>query len=74
MASPEPLLIRGMPGSPYTCEMVIEDYADEWLTKAMFRYRWNYEADIETAGEILPRAAVSMCTSLTAGPHWLYSP
>ena len=34
---------------------LIEDYADEWLTKAMFHYRWYYEADIERAGEILPR-------------------
>ena len=34
---------------------LIEDYADEWLTKAMFHYRWWYEADIERAGEILPR-------------------
>ena len=34
---------------------LIEDYADEWLTKAMFHYRWYYEADIEKAGNILPR-------------------
>lgn len=34
---------------------VIEDYADEWLTKAMFHYRWYYAADIERAGQILPR-------------------
>lgn len=34
---------------------LIEDYADEWLTKAMFHYRWYYEADIKMAGNILPR-------------------
>ena len=34
---------------------LIEDYADEWLTKAMFHYRWYYDADIEMAGTILPR-------------------
>jgi glutathione S-transferase len=34
---------------------LVEDYADEWLTKAMFHYRWRYTADIERAGEILPR-------------------
>ena len=33
---------------------LIEDYADEWLTKAMFHYRWYYEADIDMAGTILP--------------------
>jgi glutathione S-transferase len=33
---------------------LIEDYADEWLTKAMFHYRWAYEADIEKASNILP--------------------
>ena len=36
-------------------DTLIEDYADEWLTKAMFHYRWYYEADIDRAGEILPR-------------------
>lgn len=34
---------------------LIEDYADEWLTKAMFHYRWYYNADIEMAGTVLPR-------------------
>jgi glutathione S-transferase len=36
-------------------DYLIEDYADEWLTKAMFHYRWYYQADIERAGQILPR-------------------
>jgi hypothetical protein len=34
---------------------LLEDYGDEWLTKAMFHYRWYYEEDIATAGKILPR-------------------
>ena len=33
---------------------LVEDYADEWLTKPMFHYRWYYDADIEQAGTVLP--------------------
>ncbi len=37
--------------------LLVEDYADEWLTKSMFHYRWAYAADVAKAGEILPRWA-----------------
>jgi glutathione S-transferase len=38
-------------------DALVEDYADEWLTKCMFHYRWSYEADIDKASRVLPRWA-----------------
>lgn len=34
---------------------MLEDFGDEWLTKAMFHYRWAFEADIAQAARVLPR-------------------
>jgi glutathione S-transferase len=35
-------------------DALLEDYGDEWLTKAMFHYRWVYDADIRKASRVLP--------------------
>ena len=36
-------------------DYLIEDFADEWLTKATFHYRWTYDEDIKKAGSTLSR-------------------
>ncbi len=35
-------------------DALLEDYADEWVTKMMFHYRWAFAPDVEKAGRVLP--------------------
>lgn len=35
-------------------DYLLEDFADEWLTKCMFHYRWAFEEDADNAGTLLP--------------------
>ena len=47
---------RVVPNDPALAfiDALIEDYADEWVTKMMYHYRWAYQADIDKAGTMLP--------------------
>jgi glutathione S-transferase len=46
-----------VPGDPVVAflDALVEDYADEWLTRCMFHYRWAYPPDVDKASRILPR-------------------
>lgn len=59
-----------IPGHPTLAflDYLLEDYADEWLTKAMFHYRWHYEEDAAFAGDILPRWTVHPQTETALQP------
>lgn len=35
-------------------DYLVEDYADEWVAKMMFHYRWGPEEGVENASKILP--------------------
>ncbi len=34
-------------------DLLVEDYADEWLTKAMFHFRWAFRDDADHVGPLL---------------------
>ena len=38
-------------------DVLLEDFADEWVTKMMYHYRWYYDAAIDKAGRMLPLQA-----------------
>jgi glutathione S-transferase len=47
---------------------LLEDYADEWLTKCMFHYRWYHEADATKARRVLPHWAMTNVTDEQIAP------
>jgi glutathione S-transferase len=44
----DPSITPGEPALAFV-SCLLEDYADEWLNKAMFHYRWSYPQDQESA-------------------------
>jgi glutathione S-transferase len=47
---------------------LLEDYADEWLTKCMFHYRWYHEADATKARRVLPHWAMTTVSDEQIAP------
>lgn len=53
-AFPEPSITPDDPATAFLAAL-LEDYADEWLSKVMFHYRWSVAADQTSAAERLTK-------------------
>jgi glutathione S-transferase len=53
-------------------DWLIEDFGDEWLTKAMYHFRWAFDADIDKAGKLLPISRNLQLTSDAATHSYDY--
>lgn len=42
-------------------DSLLEDFADEWVSRIMFHYRWHYAADADKAGTLIPMHYMGIC-------------
>jgi glutathione S-transferase len=48
-------------------DYLVEDFADEWVTKMMFHYRWAIPENVDNACRMLPRWTLGVPESFAAG-------
>ena len=53
-------------------DTLLEDYADEWVTKAMYHYRWAYHDGIDKAGKLLPLSSDLQLDSDAAAQRYAF--
>ncbi len=51
---PEPSIVPAEPAAAFLSALM-EEYADEWVNKPMFHYRWTYEADQQATADWIAR-------------------